>query len=172
MSPAISQPWFLPRQQELRRRERRDGEAQVTARPACSGCWGRRPDGRPRVAGTRPLLPRGYHGMFLRIQDGKSLGIYFLGDQHPRATMSAACADGVRRRLPAGVPSSAFHRFTETAKRTISLSLRNSGRKTAHAFPGIAPGGGAIINRGQRFGHRPKRKSATAKNRRAGDRRR
>ncbi|WP_292325941.1 hypothetical protein, partial [Mesorhizobium sp.] len=34
--------------------------------------------------------------------------------------------------------SSAFHRFTEAAKRPISLFLRNSGRKTAHTFPGIA----------------------------------
>ena len=42
----------------------------------------------------------------------------------------------------------AFHRFTETASRSISLFLRNSGRKatakspslTAHTFPGIALG--------------------------------
>ena len=30
------------------------------------------------------------------------------------------------------------HRFTETANRSIPLFLRNSGRKTAHVFPGIA----------------------------------
>jgi hypothetical protein len=32
----------------------------------------------------------------------------------------------------------AFHRFTETANRSIPLFLRNSGRKTDHTFPGIA----------------------------------
>ena len=32
----------------------------------------------------------------------------------------------------------AFHRFTETPNRSISLFLRNSGRKIATHFPGIA----------------------------------
>ncbi|MGX5801200.1 hypothetical protein ACWGS9_08135, partial [Bradyrhizobium sp. Arg314] len=35
-------------------------------------------------------------------------------------------------------PARAFHRFTETANRSIFLFLRNSGRKTIHTFPGIA----------------------------------
>jgi len=42
--------------------------------------------------------------------------------------------------------SRAFHRFTETANRSISLFLRNSGRKTAHTFPGIALVAGAALD--------------------------
>ena len=41
----------------------------------------------------------------------------------------------------------ALHRFTETANRSISLFRRNSGRKTAHTFPGIALSAGFGLKR-------------------------
>ena len=43
-----------------------------------------------------------------------------------------------RRRKFSVSAASASHRFTETVRRTSYLFLRNSGRKTAHTFPGIA----------------------------------
>ena len=112
------------------------GERKPKRQPKVSKAVSKVLEGEPKGTASRKALSR----QAKSAASGRTAEERSAAAGKPRRPKASPGDRRQRAKQPKRAPSTvrAFHRFTETAKRSIPLFLRNSGRKTAHTFPGIA----------------------------------